>query len=586
MRSLGACAALFLLLGPALPAWAAYPAPVRARQGMVVSPQADATRAGAALLARGGNAVDAAVATAFALAVTDAHHSGLGGGGFLLIHLADGTDVAVDARETAPTTATRDMYLAEGLPENASRRGGLAVATPGLLRGLAQALEKYGTRTLPEVMAPAIRLAEEGFAVGPRHAATLRFWQEKLGGARRSPAIARRQLPPEGEGPIRAGWVLRQPDLARSLRRIAAEGPDLFYRGELARAMVAEVQRRGGILSLEDLAGYEVKERAPLRARYRGREVIAFPPPSSGGVALIQMLQMLEGFDLAARGPLSSAGIHVVAEAMKLAFADRAVWLGDTDFVQVPLGRLLSSRYAAVQRRRINPPRWRRPPWTWHRDEVAIDVAGSGIPPDDAGTTHLSVADAGGNAVSITQTINLLFGSGVLVPDTGIVLNNEMDDFSVAPGRPNAFGLVDVHGQNAVAPGKRPLSSMTPTILLEDGALFMVTGSPGGPRIITTTLLSILNVLDHGMDVMEAISAPRYHHQWIPDRLRLEPQIPRDVVEGLRARGHPVERASREWSSAQALVRDPATGLFHGASDPRGDGLALGPEATRSETRP
>jgi gamma-glutamyltranspeptidase/glutathione hydrolase len=566
-------------LALAAPALAASPAPATARHGMVASPQADATRAGAAVLAAGGNAVDAAVATAFVLSVTDAHHSGLGGGGFLLIRLADGTAVALDARETAPAGATRTMYVEEGAPERASRVGALAVATPGLLRGLAAALERYGTMTLPQVMAPAIRIAEEGFAVGPRHAATVRYWQERMGGAERFPETARTQLPPEGEGPIEEGWVLRQPDLAASLRRIAAEGPEVFYRGALGRAIVDEVQRRGGLLTREDLAGYEVRERAPVRGRYRGLEVLSFPPPSSGGIALVEMLQVLEGFDLAALGPRSSAGLHVVAEAMKLAFADRAVWLGDTDFVEVPVERLVSREYAAELRARINPPWWRRAPWTWHKDEVAIRVEGSGIPPEDAGTTHLSVADAHGNVVAITQTINLLFGSGITVPGTGIVLNDEMDDFSVATDTPNAFGLVDTRGQNAVAPGKRPLSSMTPTVLLREGRPAMVTGSPGGPRIITTTLLSILNVVDHGMDVMEAVSAPRYHHQWIPDQLSVEPQISADVVEALRARGHEVEVSSREWSSAQSIVIDPDSGLFHGASDPRSDGVAMGPDA-------
>lgn len=457
------------------------------------------------------------------------------------------------------------------------------MATPGLLRGLATALERYGTMPLGQVMQPAIRLAEEGFAVGPRHAATVRFWQE-LGLAERFPETARIQLPPEGEGPIRAGFVLRQPELAESLRRIAAEGPEVFYRGEIGRAIVEEVQRRGGILTREDLAGYEVRERAPVRGRYRGLEVLSFPPPSSGGVALVQMLNVLEGFDLAARGPLSSAGIHVVTEAMKLAFADRAAWLGDTDFVEVPVERLTSEAYAAELRARIDPPWWRRAPWTWHqghRGEVALDVEGSGLPHDDAGTTHFSVADAEGGAVAVTQTINLLFGSGITVPGTGIVLNDEMDDFSVAVDTPNAFGLVDTRGQNAVAPGKRPLSSMTPTLLLRDGRPFMVTGSPGGPRIITTTLLTILNVVDHGMDVMEAVSAPRWHHQWVPRRLRVEPQIPADVLDALRARGHTVEVSEREWSSAQSLVWDAEAGLFFGASDPRSDGLATGPDALR-----
>jgi len=541
---------------------------------MVVTPQADATRAGLAMLQAGGNAVDAAVAAAFALSVTDAHHSGLGGGGFLLLRLADGRVVALDARETAPAAATRDMYVGPGVAKDASHVGALSVATPGLLRGLSQALEQYGTLPLRQVMAPAIRLAEQGFEIGPRHAQALRFWQAH-GLAERFPATARIQLP-GGEEPIRNGWRLVQKDLARSLRRIAAEGPEVFYRGELGRALVREVQRRGGLLTRRDLARYRARLREPIRGHYRGLEVLSFPPPSSGGVALVEMLNLLEPFDLARRGAGSSASLHIIAEAMKLAFADRAAFLGDADFVQVPVERLISRAYADRLRARLNPPWWRRSPLTWGRGEMAIRVEGPGEPAVGGGTTHLSVTDAEGNAVAITQTINLILGSGITVPGTGIVLNDEMDDFSVAPDVPNAFGLVDTRGQNAIAPGKRPLSSMSPTILLRDGRPFLVTGSPGGPRIITTTLLTILDLVDYGMNVQEAVSAPRFHHQWLPDRLYVEPEIPRDVVEALRRHGHRVEVSRRHWSSAQCVWVDPSTGLQYGGSDPRSDGLALG----------
>lgn len=571
-----AAAGLALLLAVAVvPAWAAAPEPQTSAGGMVVSPQPDATRAGVAMLEAGGNAVDAAVATALALSVSDAHHSGIGGGGFLLVRMADGRTAAIDARETAPAAATRDMYLQPGLHEHASRFGALSVGTPGLLAGLVLALERYGTLSLAEVTAPAVRLAEEGFAIGPHHARSLAFWK-KVGLAARFPETARIQLAPGGAVPA-AGWRLVQRDKARTLRRIAREGPELFYRGELARKIASAVQERGGILTADDLAGYAPKVREPIRGSYRGLEVLSFPPPSSGGIALVQILNVLEGFDLAGRGAGSSAGNHRIAEAMKLAFADRAAWLGDADFVDVPVAGLVSKAYAAELRRRINPPRWRRAPWTWGRGEVAIRVVGPGEPPRDAGTTHFSVTDAAGNAVAVTQTINLIFGSGITVPGTGIVLNDEMDDFSVAPDRPNAFGLVDTRGANAIAPGKRPLSSMTPTILVKDGRPFMVTGSPGGPRIISTTLLTVLNVVDYGMDVMEAVSAPRFHHQWMPDRLLLEPSIPRDVADGLRARGHNVEVSEREWSSAQAIVIDPESDLHTGGADPRSDGLALGP---------
>jgi gamma-glutamyltranspeptidase/glutathione hydrolase len=542
---------------------------------MVASPQADATRAGAEVLRAGGNAVDAAVATSLALAVTDPHHSGLGGGAFLLVRLADGNAAAVDARETAPAAATRDMFTAPGVPERASQLGALAVATPGLVAGLALALERWGTRPFAELAAPAIRLAEEGFAVGPSHAAAAGFWQ-RAGLAARFPETAAIQLPPGG-APMQPGFRLVQPELGRSLRLLAEQGPGALHGGPLGRAIAAEVQRRGGVLTEADLARYEPRVREPVRGRYRGLEVLSFPPPSSGGVALVQMLNVLEGFDLAARGAGSSASWHLIAEAMKLAFADRQAYLGDSDFVDVPVAALTSRAYAERLRARIDPPRWRRAPWTWGRSEAAIEVDGPGEPPRGAGTTHFSVTDAAGNAVSVTQSINLLYGSGLTVPGTGIVLNDEMDDFATAPGQANAFGLVATGDANAVAPGKRPLSSMTPTIVVRDGRPYLVTGSPGGPRIITTTLLTVLNAVDYGMDASEAVAAPRLHHQWRPDVLEVEPPTPADVIEGLRRRGHAVRVADREWASAQVVLIDPASGLHTGASDPRTDGAAIGP---------
>jgi gamma-glutamyltranspeptidase/glutathione hydrolase len=562
-----------LLLAAAPEAWSAASAPAQGTRGMVVTGQADAARAGHEILARGGNAVDAAIAVCFALGVADPYHSGIGGGAFLLIRLASGEVVAVDARETAPAAADRDMFVREGVAEHASRWGELAVAVPGLVAGAALALERYGTLPLAEVLEPAIRLAEQGFAIGPRHARTAQRWQQ-YGLAERFPQTAAIQLPPSGE-PIRAGWVLRQPELAATLRTIAHEGPKAFYEGELARAIADEMARRGGLVTREDLAGYEPKLREPVRGRYRGHEVLSFPPPSSGGIALVEMLNVLSGFDLASLGAGSSASIHRVAEAMKLAFADRAAYLGDSDFVDVPIAELTSSAYADRLRARMLPPFWRKAPWNWGR-ERAIRVTAPGLSSEDGGTMHLSVSDAAGNAVSITQTINLLYGSGITVRGTGIILNNEMDDFSVATNEPNAFGLVDTRGANAVAPGKRPLSSMTPTIVLKDGAPFLVTGSPGGPRIITTTLLSILNVIDYGMNVQEAVAAPRYHHQWVPDRLLVERAIPRDVTDALLARGHPVEVSTRDWSSAQAIVIDAQSGIHYGGTDPRSDGAALG----------
>lgn len=566
---------LLLALAAPAPLGAAASAPSVSDEGMVASPQPDATRAGVEVLRDGGNAVDAAVATAVALCVTDAHHSGLGGGGFLLIRTADGDAVAIDARETAPAAATRDMYVKSGVPEDASKRGALAVATPGLLRGLVMALAEHGTMTLERVMRPAIRLAEEGFAVGPRHVRTVRYWARE-GGAERFPGTAAIQLPEDREA-FRPGWTLVQEELAETLRRIAEEGPEVFYEGALGRAIVEEVQERGGILRMDDLRGYRAKVREPVRGVYRSHTVLSFPPPSSGGIALVQMLNVLEGFDLGALDAGSSHAVHLATEAMKLAFADRAAHLGDGDFVDVPRERLTSESYADALRARINPPRWRRAPWTWHRDEVAIEVKGPGFSPSPGGTTHLSVTDAEGGAVAITQTVNLLFGSGITVPGTGVVLNDEMDDFAKAIGEPNAFGLVATTGANAIAPGKRPLSSMSPTILVRSGRPYLVTGSPGGPRIITTTLESILNVVDWEMDVQEALAFRRFHHQWVPRRLSVEPPFSSDVIEALRARGHTVEVSEREWSNAQAVRVDPDTGRHYGASDPRGDGLALGP---------
>lgn len=567
--------ALSFLLAPPRTSLAASASPAVGLHGMVVSAERHATAAGVEMLRAGGNAVDAAVAVAFALGVTEPYHSGIGGGGFLLARLAGGEVIALDMRETAPARATADMFMREGVAPDASRLGPLAVATPGLAVGLTEALSRWGSKPLAEVLAPAIRLAEEGFPIGARHARML----ELVRGMKfeeRFPETARIQFPPPGEK-IVPGWRLVQTDLARTLRVIARDGAAALQRGPMADAIADEIARQGGLVSREDLASYRTKQREPVRGRYRDAEVISFPPPSSGGVALIEMLNVLEGFDVAARGAGSSSSIHLVAEAMKLAFADRAALLGDADFVSVPVAELISPAYATRLRARLDRAWWQRPPWRWFSGEQVIDVVGPGLPANDGGTTHLSVTDASGNAVAITQTVNLLFGSGITVPGTGIVLNDEMDDFSVAPNTPNAFGLVDVHGRNAIAPGKRPLSSMTPTLVLRDGEPWIVAGSPGGPRIITTVLLSLLNVIDYGMDVQEAVSAPRFHQQWMPDTLTVERAVPEDVRENLRRRGHVIDVSPRDWSSAQAIVVDPAKGLHFGGSDPRSDGLAVGP---------
>ncbi len=540
---------------------------------MVVTSQADATRAGVEILAAGGNAVDAAVAAAFAIGVTQPFSTGIGGGGFILIRLADGQLVAIDAREMAPAAADRDMYVRPGVPKRASVRGPLAVATPGLVAGLALTLERYGSLTLAEVVAPAVRLAREGFAIGSRHARIIEFMRPRL--AEHFPETARIQFPKDG-APAEPGWRLVQSDLADTLAAIALEGPRVFYEGRIAEAIAADQAKRGGLVGLADLRGYQVKLREPVQGTYRGYQIYSFPPPSSGGIALVEALNILEGLDLASHGPGSSASIHRIAEALKLAFADRAAFLGDADFVDVPQAQLIDKAYAADLRARINPPWWRRAPWRWGRREAALELAGPGLPLNDSGTAHLSVTDAAGNAVAITKTINTLYGSGITVPGTGILLNNEMDDFAKAPNEPNVFGLVDTRGMNAIAPFKRPLSSMTPTIVTKDGHTVFVTGSPGGPRIISTTLLTILNFVDYGMDVQQAVSAPRFHHQWIPDKLYVEPATPDDVVEALRARGHEVEVSQRNWSAAEAIAINPETGWHSGGTDPRTDGLALG----------
>ena len=539
---------------------------------MVVTSQVNAAEAGREMLEKGGNAIDAAVATAFALSVTQPFSSGLGGGAFILIRTEVGETIALDARETAPAKAHRDMYIEEGVPERASTAGPLAVATPGLVRGLALALERWGTLPLATVMQPAIELAQDGFEIGPYHARMVSRMRKYLS-AERFPETARIQFNDGGE--VSVGWRLVQEDLANTRRIIATTGPESFYTGPVGKKIAREIKRLGGILTFEDLAAYEPVLREAVTGTYRGVEVFSYPPPSSGGVVLLEVLNILEGFDLASHGAGSSASLHLIGEAMKLAFADRAAYMGDSDFVDVPVARLVSKEYADAQRARLNPPWFKRPPGQWFKKESVLTVKGPGLPNDDSGTAHLSVVDAAGNAVAITKTINTPFGSGITVPGTGVILNNEMDDFSIAPDTPNAYGLVDTRGANAVEPLKRPLSSMTPTILVKDGKPMMVTGSPGGPRIITTTLLTILNVIDYGMNIQEAVAAPRFHHQWVPNKLFLEPEFPTDVVDALEERGHEVDVSGRRWSSAQSIIIDPDSGLMTGGSDPRADGAAV-----------
>jgi len=548
-------------LGTAL---AASRTPEMGRKGMVVSTHYAAAQAGAQILEAGGNAIDAAVATAFAVGVVQPFSAGLGGGAFALVRLEDGSIRALDARETAPAAATPTMYTGPGVPKRASVHGPLAVAVPAFVPGMIELLEKYGTMPLAEVLAPAIDLAENGVAIGAYHARMAGFMRRRFAESE-FPETWRIQFAPLYPVATR-GEVFVQKDLAKTLRLLAQRGASLFRDGEIARAMVAEVQKRGGLLTLEDLRNYQPRWREPVIGSYRGLRVASFPPPSSGGAVLVQALNILEQFDLASLRAGGAPAIHLVTEAMKLAFADRAAYMGDSDFVDVPISKLVSKDYARAQRARINP-------------DTATLIAAPGALPEDAGTTHLSVTDSSGRAVALTMTINTPFGSGITVPGTGVILNNEMDDFAVAKNTPNSYGLIDTRGANLVAPGKRPLSSMTPTILDRDGQLFMVSGSPGGPRIISTTLLTILNVVDWKMDPQAAASARRFHHQWDPNRLRVEPETPDEVIRALEARGHEVELSTRHWSAAEVIVVDSETGIHLGGADPRTDGAAVGVQA-------
>ena len=542
---------------------AAAPAPAYNAEGMVVTSSVQAAEAGAGILAAGGNAVDAAVATAFAIAVTQPFSAGLGGGFFAVVRTPAGENFAVDSRETAPAAATRDMYVKPGVRKNASRHGALAVAVPSFVAGLDVMLKRWGTMSLAEVLAPAIALAEGGYPLAPFQADRINYMGRYIT-PDRFPETHRIQFAPALDGQADPGEVLIQRDLAKTLRAIAKDGAGVMQGGPIGQKMAAHVQKRGGLLTVEDLENYQVKIREPVTGQYRDYEIVSFPPPSSGGAVLLETLNILEGFDLNALGAGSSDSLHLISEAMKLAFADRAAYMGDADFVDVPVQRIVSKPYAETQRQRIDLKK-------------ASEVKAPGSPPDDAGTAHLSVTDAQGGAVALTMTINTPYGSGITVPGTGIVLNNEMDDFSVAPDTPNAYGLIDTRGANGVAPGKRPLSSMTPTIVLEDGQVRMVTGSPGGPRIITTVLLSLLNRIDYNMDVSAAVAAPRFHHQWMPDTLYVEPETPRDVVNALEARGHSVKVSPRHWSAAEAIWIDPKTGYHLGGADPRTQGGAFGP---------
>ena len=531
---------------------------------MVGSTDEFASRAGLHILQHGGNAIDAAVAVGFALAVTHPAAGNLGGGGFMVIRMADGRETTIDYREVAPAGALRDMFLdSAGEPvSDRSLVGPLASGVPGSVAGMALAHRRYGRLPLAVVMAPAIALARDGFDVSWALADSLKSAQSLLA---RFPGSARafQRADATMPGP---GDRLVQPDLATTLTLIAEQGPDAFYKGAIADLIAAEMARSGGLITKADLAAYTARERPPIIGTYRGYRVISMPPPSSGGIALVQLLNILESFPLADYGHNSSRAIHLVAEAARRVYADRSEWLGDPDFFKVPVTGLLSRRYADTLRRGISETR-----------ATPSQEVKPGQPRDfeQSDTTHYSVVDAEGNAVATTTTLNGSYGSGQIVAGAGFLLNNEMDDFSAKAGTPNMFGLIGGEA-NAVGPGKRMLSSMTPTILVKDGKTRLVVGSPGGSRIITTVLQVVLNVLDFKMNVQEAVDAPRFHHQWLPDAIRLERQgFPADVVTALEAMGHTTE-VGDDMGDVHAIMIDEATGLRLGASDPRLDGRTLG----------
>ncbi len=532
--------------------------PVFATQGMVATQETTATQIGLEILQKGGNAVDAAVAIGFTLAVTLPRAGNLGGGGFMLVFDANKNEtVAIDFREMAPAAAGRDMYLDDqGEPDpQRSRYSYLAVGVPGTVAGLAMALERYGTMSLKEVMSSAITLAERGIPVSEDMANSLEDAKEHM---LPWPETMKIFFKPDGVS-YAVGETLTQEDLSVSLREIAEKGPKGFYEGDIAQKIAADMAANDGLITLEDLRNYKAVVRQPVRGTYRGYEIVSMPPPSSGGIHIIQILNMLESYPIGKLSHNSAATIHRMAEAMKLAYADRSEYLGDPDFTKVPVNGLTSKDYAKQLAKRINLAKAR--PATEIKPNDPIPFEGDQ-------TTHYSVVDKDGNAVATTYTINFSYGSHIVAAGTGILLNNEMDDFSAKPGVPNAYGLIGDEA-NAIAPGKRPLSSMSPTLIFKNGKFFLATGSPGGSRIITTVLQIITNVIDHHMNIAEATIAPRVHHQWLPDELRVEEGLSPDTLRLLKAMGHNVVLKDA-MGSTQSVTSLP-DGLY-GFSDTRRQG--------------
>jgi gamma-glutamyltranspeptidase/glutathione hydrolase len=533
---------------------------VVAEHGMVVAQERLAAQIGADILRRGGNAVDAAVATGFAMAVSYPRAGNIGGGGFMVVHSAERhADVAIDYRETAPAATTRDIFLGpDGKPDNArSRDSALSIGVPGTVAGLALALDKYGSGhfTLADLLKPAIALATDGIPVADDIADTLPFMRRRLA---RWPSSSAMFAKADGT-PLHEGDTLIQKDLAATLSAIAEQGPRGFYQGPVAEKLVKAIDGAGGIMTLDDLKSYQPVIRAPVRGSYRGYDIVSMPQPSSGGVVLLETLNILEGLPMSGMKQGSASSLHVMIEAMKRAYADRAHYLGDPAFADAPVATLISKEYAAKQRASIDLDR-----------ATPSSDALFATPREGGNTTHFSVVDGSGNAVSNTYTLNFPYGVGLVANGTGVLLNNELDDFTAAPGASNAFGLVGFEA-NLPGPGKRPLSSMSPTIVLKDGKPVLVTGSPGGSRIISTVLQVIVNVIDYRMDVAAAVAAPRLHHQWLPDEVRIEHGFSEEALAGLRAKGHNVVEPMGQ-TSANSIAVTP-NGLL-GAPDPRSRGAA------------
>jgi gamma-glutamyltranspeptidase / glutathione hydrolase len=532
-----------LLLLSSSTTFAASPQPVSADKAMVVTSQHLATDVGVEIMKQGGNAIDAAVAVGYALAVTNPCCGNLGGGGFATLHLADGRDVFLNFREKAPLAATPTMYLdAKGeVVKDLSLIGYLAVAVPGSVMGLDTLLKNHGSMTRAQVMAPAIKLASEGFILNQGDVDILKIGSKSFAA---QPNLAAIFL--NGDKPWAAGETFVQKQLGTTLQLIAKEGPDAFYKGPIADAIVAASTANGGILSKQDFSSYTVAETAPVKCSYRGYDLISAPPPSSGGTAICQILNILKGYPISQLGFHSAASVHLMAEAMRHTYVDRNFQLGDPDFVTNPIEKLLSDAYAEQIRTQIN-----------QNKATASKAVQPGTPPHEGTeTTHYSVVDPAGNAVSVTYTINGFFGARVMAGDTGFLLNDEMDDFTIKPGVPNLFGLVQGK-TNVIAPGKRPLSSMSPTVVTKDGKTIMVLGSPGGSRIITIVVNTLMNVVDYGMNIQEAVDAPRIHHQWLPDQITVEPYaLSPDTVRILNNMGHKVVEQI-PWGAAEAIYIAP-----------------------------